>query len=372
MLSLPPVDEMERAFLTRDPSYDGIFFLGVRTTGVFCRPSCPARKPLTHNVDYFATVRDAIFAGYRPCKRCDPMNIWNTPPTWIQQLLLEVECDPTVRITDADLSTRGIDPARVRRFFSKLYGMTFQAYCRGRRMGQALAQIREGSDLDEVTFGSGYDSHSGFRDAFGKTFGQPPGKAQALDCIHVCMVETPLGPMVIGAASQGVCLAEFTNRRMLEAQFTTLRRLFRCAIVPGNTLQLDHARNELTRYFAGNLTHFSVPLLYPGSAFQRAVWDLVREIPYGETRSYQELARELGRPSASRAVGTANGLNRIAIFIPCHRVVNKNGQLGGYGGGLWRKQALLDLEDGKRTFACADCVIRSLSVDRVHSAIETC
>ena len=182
MPSLSPVEEMERAFLTRSSSYDGIFFLGVRTTGVFCRPSCPARKPLRHNVDYFAMPRDAIFAGYRPCKRCHPLNIQGTPPPWNQQLMLEIERDPTARITDTGLRTRGIDPARVRRYFLKHYDMTFHAYCRGRRMRKALAQIREGIDLDDIALGNGYDSHSGFRDAFTKTFGQSPGKAQATDC----------------------------------------------------------------------------------------------------------------------------------------------------------------------------------------------
>jgi AraC family transcriptional regulator of adaptative response/methylated-DNA-[protein]-cysteine methyltransferase len=137
---------------------------------------CPARKPLTRNVVYFATPRDAIVAGYRPCKRCDPLNIQGTPPEWIQQLVLEIERDPTTRIADTNLRTRGIDPARVRRYFLKHYGMTFHAYCRGRRMGQALAQIRAGVNLDEVALGNGYESHSGFRDAFTKTFGQAPGK----------------------------------------------------------------------------------------------------------------------------------------------------------------------------------------------------
>jgi AraC family transcriptional regulator of adaptative response/methylated-DNA-[protein]-cysteine methyltransferase len=215
-------------------------------------------------------------------------------------------------------------------------------------MGKALRQIRLGADLDDVALGNGYDSHSGFREAFGKTFGQPPGKSQDRDCILTGMAETPLGPMVIAATSAGVCLVEFTNRRSLEAEFTALRRLFRCAIVPGDNEHLEQLRDELARYFAGELTAFQVPLLCPGSAFQQAVWDQVRRIPYGQTRSYECLAQKLGRPRAARAVGTANGLNRIAILIPCHRVVNKNGRLGGYGGGLWRKQALLDLEHRKQ------------------------
>jgi AraC family transcriptional regulator of adaptative response/methylated-DNA-[protein]-cysteine methyltransferase len=171
-----------------------------------------------------------------------------------------------------------------------------------------------------------------------------PRKSRSTNCILTGMAPTPLGPMEIAATSKGVCLAEFTNGRELELQIDALRRLFQCDIVPGNNSLLDQLRTELAQYFAGGLTRFQVPLVYPGSAFQLAVWDALRLIPYGESLSYEALAHRLGKPMAVRAVGTANGQNRIAILIPCHRVVNKNGQLGGYGGGLWRKKALLELE----------------------------
>jgi AraC family transcriptional regulator of adaptative response/methylated-DNA-[protein]-cysteine methyltransferase len=347
MHALPPPEEMERAYTRSDESYDGVFFLAVRTTGIFCRPSCPARKPLPENVEYFSGARDALFAGYRPCKRCRPMEAHGAPPDWVVSLLARVEEDPEARLRDADLREMGVDPARARRFFVKTYGMTFQAYCRGRRLGRAFESIRKGEDLDEVTLGHGWESYSGFRDAFSKTFGQPPGKARGADCIRLALVETPLGPMVAGATSDGICLLEFTNRRMLEAQFTTLRRRFRCAIVPGNNGHLEKVKDELGKYFAGELTRFQSPLVYPGTEFQRKVWDALVTIPYGETRSYEGLAKEIQNPGAIRAVGTANGMNRIAILVPCHRVVNKDGKLGGYGGGLWRKQALLDLERRK-------------------------
>lgn len=344
MHSLPSPEEMERAYTRSDGSYDGIFFLAVRTTGIFCRPSCPARKPLPKNVEYFSCVRDALFSGYRPCKRCRPMEAHGAPPDWIASLLAGVEADPEVRLRDADLRKMGVEPARARRFFVKTYGMTFQAYCRGRRLGRAFEGIRDGENLDDVTLGHGWGSHSGFREAFSKTFGQPPGKSRSSDCIRLSLVESPLGPLVAGATSQGICLLEFTNRRMLEAQFSTLRHRFQCAMVPGKSDHLDRVRDELGRYFAGTLERFESTLVYPGTAFQQKVWDALRQIPYGETRSYEALAREIGSPGASRAVGTANGMNRIAILVPCHRVVNKDGQLGGYGGGLWRKRALLDLE----------------------------
>jgi AraC family transcriptional regulator of adaptative response/methylated-DNA-[protein]-cysteine methyltransferase len=337
---------MERAVDASDASYDGIFFVAVRTTGIFCRPSCPARKPLAKNREYYATARDAIFAGYRPCKRCRPLEADGRPPEWVSKLIGAVERDPRARWRDQDLRRLAIDPARARRYFHKHYGMTFHAYCRGRRMGEALDQIKRGARLDDVALGNGYDSHSGFRDAFARTFGQPPGRGRAAGCVVVAWTESPVGPLLLGATDDGACLLEFTDRRALETQIATVRRRFACAIVPGEHDHVHRLQRELDRYFAGKLREFTVPLVYPGTPFQCKVWDQLRQIPYGETRSYEDIARAVGTPSAQRAVGTANGLNRIAIVIPCHRVVNKDGRLGGYGGGLWRKQYLLDLEKG--------------------------
>lgn len=341
---------MTQAYQNRDSSYDGIFYLAVRTTGIFCRPSCPARKPLPQNVQLFMTAKEALFAGYRPCKRCHPLLINGVTPEWVEQLLIDIEAEPTIRIKDQQLRERGLDPAAVRRFFLKKYGLTFHAYTRARRLGQAFEAIKRGDELDDVALGFGYDSHSGFRDAFGKTFGQPPGHSREQECVLTAWIETPLGPMVAGATGDGICLLEFTDRRMLEAQMTTLNQRFKCAILPGDNQHLQQLKTELALYFAGQLQQFSVPVVFPGTAFQQKVWQGLQAIPYGQTVSYQEFATQLGMPTAQRAVGHANGLNRIGIVIPCHRVVGKNGLLGGYGGGLWRKQQLLDLERGKISF----------------------
>jgi len=350
MTSLPSTTEMERAYRKSDSMYDGVFFLGVKTTGVFCRPSCGARKPLPHNVEYFATPREAVFAGYRPCKRCRPLSAIGEPPAWAGRLLTEIERDPARRFTDAVLRGMQIDPARARRFFNKNYGMTFQAYCRGRRLGKAFERIRRGDNLDDVTLGHGYESHSGFREAFSRIFGAPPGKASGPGCITVAWIESPLGPLVAGATEDHLVLLEFTDRRMLEAQISTLGRLFKRPIVPGENPVLKQLRGELKQYFARQLTRFTVPLAFPGSEFQQRVWKGLLSIPYGSTLSYEALAGKVNSPRAQRAVGHTNGLNRIAIVIPCHRVVNKDGNLGGYGGGLWRKRALLDLERGERVY----------------------
>lgn len=344
MTTMPSQAEMERAFRRRDVSYDGIFFLAVRTTGIFCRPSCPARKPLSHNVEYFHSAREAIFAGYRPCRRCRPLETNGAPPEWVGRLLSAIEKNPTARYSDSHLRSIGIEPVRARRFFLKNYGMTFQAYCRGRRLGKSFEQIRQGTDLDDVALGYGYSSHSGFRDAFVKTFGSPPGRSRAVDCILTAWIESPLGPLVAAATSEGVCLLEFTDRRMLEHQFARLRKYFKLAVIPGESEHIVQLKKELGEYFRGERKIFTVPLVYPGSPFEQRVWNALLKIPYGSTSSYEEVARNIGSPKSSRAVGRANGFNRIAIVIPCHRVVNKNGEMGGYGGGVWRKKMLLELE----------------------------
>ena len=338
---------MQRAYLKKDPSYDGIFFLGVRTTGIFCRPSCPARRPLPQNVQFFPTLREAMVSGYRPCKRCRPLDTAGTPPAWVRSALDLVK-DSETRIKDSELERSGIDPFRVRRYFQTHYGMTFQAYCRARRMGEAVNQLRGGATLDDIALGNGYESHSGFRDAFMRTFGRSPGTSRDIDHIVVSWYESPVGPLVIAANDKGICLLEFSEKGRLETQFQALKKLFTCAIVPGENELLTTLRRELDSYFAGRLKQFSVPLVFPGTPFQVRVWQELLRIPYGNTWSYEELAHRVGSASGQRAVGHANGTNRIAIVIPCHRVVNKSGKLGGYGGGLWRKQYLLDLENGSR------------------------
>jgi AraC family transcriptional regulator of adaptative response/methylated-DNA-[protein]-cysteine methyltransferase len=344
MNHLPSLAEMERARATRDKSYDGVFYIAVRTTGIFCRPSCPSRASRPENVEFYARAEDAVFAGYRPCKRCRPLSVSGAAPEWIEALLARVDENPGERIPDADIRAMGIEPARVRRYFQDRFGMTFQAYCRGRRLGSALSALRRGGRIDDAIYDHGYESHSGFRDAFTKLFGATPGRAQTSRCVRVSLEETPLGPMIYGATDDAVCLVEFASRRMLEKQIEQVKRRFRSAVVPGRNEVLDVLCAQMGEYFAGTRTHFDVPLAAPGTEFQERVWRALQTIPYGETWSYEQLAASVGAPGAVRAVGTANGSNRIAVVIPCHRVVRKTGETGGYGGGRWRKVALLDLE----------------------------
>ncbi len=342
--TLPPRPEMLAAFLNRDASYDGVFFTGVRTTGIFCRPTCTAKKPRPENVTFFATPRDAVLAGYRACKRCRPLRPDGEAPQWVGSLLDEVERDPARRWVDQDLRELGLSAGRVRTWFQKHVGMTFHAFSRARRLGVALAQIQEGDGVAGAAFASGYDSLSAFNEAFKQVLGTTPTASRGATVLSVTRIPTPLGPMVAAAGEGALWLLEFTDRRRLPTQLRTLQERHGCLLVPGSDPVLSETAEELVAYFAGRLRRFTVPVRAPGTSFQEAVWAELARIPWGETRSYGQLAAALGRPGAARAVGLANGYNRIAIVLPCHRVVGSDGKLTGYGGGLWRKQRLLELE----------------------------
>jgi len=344
MTKLPPREEMLRAFERRDASYDGIFLTGVRTTGIFCRPSCGARKPKPENVEFFASAPEALFAGYRPCRRCRPIRPRGEAPAWLVPVLCEIDDDPSVRIRDADLRRRGLVPETVRRWFQREHGMTFHAYQRARRMGDALDALRRGEKVTGTAFDTGFESLSGFNTAFARFAGTSPGKGREAEPVSVRRVLSPLGPLVCAATESALVMLEFADRRMLEQQIDTLARRLGGVAVPRTNAILDRTEDELARYFDGELREFSVPLSVPGTRFQETVWQVLRTIPYGDTRSYQEQANLIGRPTATRAVARANGDNRIAIIIPCHRVVGSDGKLTGYGGGLWRKKFLLELE----------------------------
>ena len=335
---------MERAFERRDSAYDGVFFTAVRTTGIYCRPSCPSR-PKLENVEFLPSIQACLFAGYRPCKRCVPDQVDGTPPPWVGELNRQIEANPERRWTAVELAALGVTPERARRWFRTHLGMTFAAWCRAHRLATAFTRLREGGDLDEAAFEAGFESHSGFRDAFRRTFGESPGQArEGTECIVATWIESPLGPLLAAAREGGICLLEYTDRRMLEHNLDEMRRRFGCAVVPGRHAVLETLKTQLTEYFDGGRRSFELPLEPRGTPFQEKVWDQLRRIGHGETLSYDELADRLGQPTAQRAVARANGANRICILIPCHRVIGKDGSLTGYGGGLWRKRLLLELE----------------------------
>ena len=341
---LPPTETMYRALVNRDSSFEGIFFVGVRTTGIFCLPTCTAKKPARENVDFFASSSEALESGYRPCLRCHPTEPGKRPPELIERLRAEVERAPGGRVTDKELAAMAIDPSTARRQFKRHYGMTFQAYYRARRMGLALSEVRKGSRVDEARNGSGFESESGFREAFTKIFGEPPTTARTRGPLCAERIDTPLGAMIAVADDEGLRLLEFIDRRATERELSILRNRLRTNVVPGEHRYLTTVRQQLADYFSGKNLEFDIPLTPVGSTFQLRAWKVLQSIPAGETRSYSWMAKRLGDENARRAVGRANGTNMICIVIPCHRVIRADGTLCGYGGGLWRKKWLLDHE----------------------------
>jgi AraC family transcriptional regulator of adaptative response/methylated-DNA-[protein]-cysteine methyltransferase len=335
---------MVRAMLTSDAAYEGVFYTAVKTTGIFCRPTCTARKPKPENVVFHRTAEDALTAGFRPCKRCKPLDARGAVPDWIAALLREVDAAPGRRWTDEDLVARAVDPVRLRRWFKDNFGMTFHTWLRSRRLGQALGSISAGETIDAAAYDHGYESLSGFREAFRQTLGTTPGRSHAASLMLYRRILTPLGPVIAMAEERGLSLLEFTDRPALPAEIEELKHRYGYAIAPGASPHLDQVERELEAYFAGRLTGFSVPLRLPGTPFQQEVWSALQAIPFGETRSYGELAAVLGRPGAGRSVGRANGQNRVSIVVPCHRIIGADGSLTGYGGGQPRKDFLLKLE----------------------------
>ena len=379
-----------QALLARDASYEGLFYVGVTTTGVFCRPTCPARKPKFENCEFYPDAQSALLASYRPCLRCQPLSHPQHASPLVQQLVAAVEANPEKRWTDADFEALSVDAATARRQFQKRFGMSFVEYARARRLGLAMKAIREGHSVIDAQLAAGYESASGFRDAFSRIMGAAPvqakqrsarGKAagQAVDGktalgapaavfdqsdlfhkddlfqqaslperdaspttpLQASWLDTRLGPMLAIADEQALHLLEFVDRRGLEREIERLRERRKQPIMPGSTPITAQISRELQQYFAGERAQFQTPLALLGSPFQRQVWAALQTIPIGETRAYGDLAEALGQPAATRAVAQANGANVLAIVIPCHRVINADGELGGYGGGLSRKQWLL-------------------------------
>lgn len=389
---------MWRAFTTKDPRGDGAFFVGVLTTGIFCRPTCTARPPKRENVRFFATTKDALVHGLRPCKRCRPLAVGGgaTPPALVVRLMQIVDArgaGPVVR--ERTLRELGIDPSTARRQFQRWTGMSFAAYQRLRRMGRALAAFqppprpRPARALEHGTMmttrrattttstiahaqaRAGYRSPSGFREAMHRLLGQSPmGVARAgARVLPGAWIDTPLGPMLCVVQDrdrdegEGLVVLDFVDRKGLERHLARVRarlgagrggQRLEAVIVPTpitSHAMLARVATQLEEYFAGERTRFDVPLAPGlGTPFQERVWRALREIPAGETRSYLAQSAAIGAHRAVRAVALANGANYRSIIIPCHRVIGSDGSLTGYGGGLDRKRWLL-AHEGARLFA---------------------
>lgn len=338
-------EEKYNAIGHQDTRYEGIFITGVKSTGIFCRPSCRARKPKAENVVFFDTTQQALQYGLRPCKVCKPMEQLGETPQYVTDLVQELHENPYLRIKDYDLRKRGIEPNHIRRWFKKNHDMTFHSYQRLLRVNAAFNSIHKGGEtVTNAALDSGYNSLSGFNEGYRSIFGSSATAASSKNVINIVRFTSPIGPMFACATDLGICLLEFTDRRMLETEFKDLRKRLNAVILPGRHRYLDLLQSELAEYYNGKRQHFTVPLHTPGTDFQQIVWNNLQKIPYGETRTYKQQAAAINNPKAVRAVASANGKNRIGILIPCHRVIGSDGSLVGYGGGLYRKKWLLDLE----------------------------
>ncbi|OMD90801.1 bifunctional transcriptional activator/DNA repair enzyme AdaA [Paenibacillus odorifer] len=341
------IDKYYKMLVEKNSNYEGVFFVGVKTTGIMCRPTCPAKKPLKENCEFFATAKEALLASYRPCKRCQPLSNPTKMSPEVKLLVEAIESNPERKWIDKDFDELSISANTARRQFKKQFGMTFIEYARSRRLGLAFKHIRNGDSIINAQLESGYDSSNGFRDAFSRTMGTVPNHSKQIKVLYCTWIETILGSMLAISDEESLLLLEFVDRKGLENEIKRLRIRLNATILPEKVAVLHQIEEELKLYFTGELTEFTTPVRYLGSDFQQKVWNELRKIPLGQTASYKELAEKINNPSACRAVARANGTNQLSILVPCHRVINSNGELGGYGGGLARKEWLIKHESNR-------------------------
>ncbi|MBY8977533.1 bifunctional transcriptional activator/DNA repair protein Ada [Rhodobacteraceae bacterium NNCM2] len=344
LFALPDHDTLYDALIARDPAFDGRAYVCVSSTGVFCRLTCPARKPKSENCTFFGTTGECLEAGYRACKRCHPLAPMAMADPAIATLLAALDERPDYRWCEGDIERMGFDPSTVRRSFKRQFGMTFLELARRRRLRDGFETISRGGAVIEGQLDAGFESASAFRAAFAKLIGKAPGNLSRRPLLWADWIATPLGDMLSISSRSQLHLLEFLDRKALRSEIAKLDALAKGEIGIGRTGISDQVRRELAAFFDGSSDRFETPLALHGSDFTKRVWDALLDIPAGETRSYSDIAERIGRPSAVRAVARANGANQIALLIPCHRVIGADGSLTGYGGGLWRKQKLLEIE----------------------------
>lgn len=344
MLDLPEPETLYAALLARDPAYEGRAYVAVTTTGIFCRLTCPARKPRPENCLWFAHSADAQAAGFRPCRRCFPTGPTAEGDKIVSRLMALLREDPSRRWSESDLTEMGLDPSTVRRAFRRHFGQSFLQMARATRLRGGMRTLTKGAAMIDAQLDAGFDSASGFRNAFARLFGHPPHVWRAAADLRADWIDTPLGGMIAIADDKALHLLEFIDRKALPDGLRKLSGFVGGRIGLGRSHVTDSVEAELEAYFDGRNPRFSVPVHLHGTEFQRRVWKQLREIPAGETRSYAQLAGEIGQPTATRAVARANATNRIALVVPCHRVIGADGSLTGYAGGLWRKEKLIETE----------------------------
>lgn len=344
LFELPDHETLYAALLARDGRYDGHVFVCVSSTGIFCRLTCPARKPNPENCTFFRSAGECLQAGFRPCKRCHPLQIEAEADPLVVHLLAQMDEREGFRWSEDELLRLGQDPSTVRRSFKRHFGMTFLEMARQRRLRDGFQALSAGEKVIAAQHDANFESPSAFRDAFARLLGCAPSDLRTNSQLQATWVATPLGDMLAVSSRSHLHLLEFVDRKALPAELKRLQAATGQALGIGRLEPSEQAGHELSAYFTGQHSTFATPLALSGSPFTKQVWHELRKIPPGQTRSYSQIAQAIGRPAAVRAVAKANGANQIALMIPCHRVIGADGSLTGYGGGLWRKQKLIEIE----------------------------
>lgn len=328
------------AFEARDRSRDGQFVGAVRTTRIYCKPSCPARHPKQEHVEFFTTTAEARKAGYRACLRCRPDDLGRDREAVVAAVRL-IEASNDVPLLADIASAVGYAPHHFQRLFTRDMGVSPAAFARALRARRAEAELEQEKSVTDAIYGSGYGAPSRFYADAGERLGMTPsawrdgGRGET---IRWAIAESALGPMLIAATARGICRLSFD-----EDQSALEKRFHSATILPDDGTIAGLVEGAL-RAVREPLAMPDLPIDVAGTAFQQAVWQELRRIPPGETRSYAAIAAAVGKPGAVRATGSANGANPVAVLVPCHRVVRSDGNLGGYAYGLERKRKLLDAE----------------------------
>lgn len=330
--------------MQRDARQDGRFVYAVKTTGVYCRPSCPSRRPRRESVEFFAEPRQAERAGYRACLRCKPTEI--SSQTQMVQRARHILEGATEVVTLAELSRKvGVSPFYLQRLFRRATGLSPREYQSARRMQRMKHGLRQGDDVTTALYDAGFGSPSRLYEQTAPQLGMTPGTyrrgGQGV-MITYAVVPSALGRILVAATTRGVCAVRFgDSATRLEQE---LRSEFHAATLVRDEAAMRPYVQPLLASLRGERVTIDLPLDVRATAFQKRVWDALRRIPTGETRSYREVAEEIGEPSAVRAVARACATNPVAVAVPCHRVVRSDGELAGYRWGIARKRKLLEQE----------------------------
>lgn len=328
------------AFMRRDRSWDGRVFVAVKTTGIYCKPSCPARRPRRENVEFFATREEARAAGYRACQRCKPDDTARDRAAVARAVKLIEEADEVPSLA-AIAEAVGYAPHHFQRIFKRDLGVSPAEYARGLRNRRSEIALKASSRVTDAVYDAGYSGPSGFYSDAKERLGMTPSAWRGGGrgaTIRWTIFDSPLGRMLIAATEKGICRLTFDD------SVDSLQRLFPNAVIVEDAGSLQELVRGALSAIQRPLAPPDLPIDVAGTAFQEAVWRELRKIPAGETRSYAEIAAAIGHPKAVRAVGSANGDNHVCVLIPCHRVIRSDGSLGGYGGGIERKKKLLAAE----------------------------